>query len=56
MPELAARLFRERHVAVHPASLSRGDIVILDNLSSHKSPKPATILKQRGAWFLFLPP
>ena len=31
-------------------------MVILDNLSSHKSEKAAAILKQRGAWFLFLPP
>src|ERR1017187_4508003 len=29
---------------------------ILDNLSSHKSEKAAAILKERGAWFLFLPP
>jgi transposase len=37
-------------------TLSRGDVVILDNLSSHKSEKARTILKERGAWFLFLPP
>ena len=37
-------------------TLRRGDMVILDNLSSHKSPKAAAILKARGAWFLFLPP
>ena len=37
-------------------TLQRGDMVILDNLSSHKSPKAAAILKARGAWFLFLPP
>lgn len=37
-------------------TLRPGDIVILDNLSSHKSEKAARILKQRGAWFLFLPP
>ena len=36
--------------------LRRGDMVILDSLSSHKSPKAAAILKARGAWFLFLPP
>ena len=35
--------------------LQRGDVVILDNLSVHKSPKAAEILKERGAWFLFLP-
>ena len=37
-------------------TLRPGDVVILDNLSSHKSAKAAQILKQRGAWFLFLPP
>jgi transposase len=37
-------------------TLQRGDIVILDNLSSHKSEKAKAILKKHGAWFLFLPP
>ena len=37
-------------------TLRRGDVVILDNLSSHKSDKAAETLKQCGAWFLFLPP
>jgi transposase len=37
-------------------TLRRGDMVILDNLSSHKSDKAKAILKERGAWFLFLPP
>jgi transposase len=37
-------------------TLNPGDVVILDNLSSHKSEKAAAILKERGAWFLFLPP
>jgi transposase len=37
-------------------TLQAGDIVILDNLSSHKSEKAAAALKARGAWFLFLPP
>ena len=37
-------------------TLQRGDMVILDNLSSHKSEKATAILKERGAWFLFLPP
>ena len=31
-------------------------MVILENLSSHKSPKAEAILKQRGAWLFFLPP
>lgn len=37
-------------------TLKPGDMVILDNLSSHKSQKAAAILKDRGAWFLYLPP
>ena len=37
-------------------TLKPGDVVILDNLSSHKSLKAEAILKKRGAWFLFLPP
>lgn len=37
-------------------TLKPGDVVILDNLSSHKSEKAAAILRERGAWFLFLPP
>jgi len=37
-------------------TLRRGDVVILDNLSTHKSPYAADVLKSLGAWFLFLPP
>jgi transposase len=37
-------------------TLKPGDVVILDNLASHKSEKAQAILKERGAWFLFLPP
>ncbi len=37
-------------------TLQPGDVVILDNLPSHRSPKAEAILKQRGAWFLLLPP
>ena len=37
-------------------TLKPGDMVILDNLSRHNSEKAAAILKERGAWFLFLPP
>jgi transposase len=35
-------------------TLSKGDVVILDNLPAHKSEKAAQCLKQRGAWFLDL--
>ena len=36
-------------------TLRQGDVVILDNLAVHKSEKAAQCLKQKGAWFLFLP-
>jgi len=36
--------------------LNPGTVVILDNLSAHKSPRAAEALKQRKSWFLFLPP
>lgn len=37
-------------------TLHKGDVVILDNLSSHKSPVAHRALRDIGAWFLFLPP
>jgi len=37
-------------------TLQSGDVIILDNLSSHKSPTAADALNAVGAWFLFLPP
>lgn len=37
-------------------TLLSGDVIIPDNLSSHKSPKAAQILRDIGAWFLPLPP
>ena len=37
-------------------TLRAGDVVILDNLSSHRSPAAAAALRGIGAWFLFLPP
>jgi transposase len=37
-------------------TLRAGDVVILDNLSSHKAPGAAAALRDIGAWFLFLPP
>ncbi len=47
----------ERYVETQLApTLRRDDVVILDNLSSHKSPRAAAILESVGAWFLFLPP
>lgn len=37
-------------------TLSAGDVVILDNLAAHKSPRAEAAIKARGAWMLFLPP
>ncbi len=37
-------------------TLSKGDVVILDNLAAHKSPKAQAAIRARGAWMLFLPP
>jgi len=36
-------------------TLQPGDVVILDNLSVHKSAKAQAALRARGAWMLFLP-
>jgi transposase len=36
--------------------LEPGTVVILDNLSTHKSPRAAEVLKEVRSWFLFLPP
>ena len=36
-------------------TLSKGDVVILDNLAAHKSPAAEKVIKERGAWILFLP-
>ncbi len=30
--------------------------MILDNLSTHRSPRAAASLRKQGCWFLFLPP
>ena len=37
-------------------TLAKGDVVIMDNLSSHKGPRVAELIQDRGAWPLFLPP
>lgn len=36
--------------------LQPGDIVILDNVAFHKSERAAGLVRNRGAWLLFLPP
>lgn len=52
MNKVAFETYVETQLA--PA-LNPGDVVILDNLSSHKSAKAAETLKEVGCWFLFLP-
>lgn len=37
-------------------TLNKGDVVILDNLSSHKRHGARQAVEERGAWLLFLPP
>ena len=36
-------------------TLSKGDVVVLHNVGFHKSERAAQLIKQRGAWLLFLP-
>ena len=36
--------------------LRRGDVVILDNLSSHKGPRVRALIEEAGARLLYLPP
>jgi transposase len=51
------RLAFERYVETQLApTLSTGDVVIMDNLSSHKGPRVTQIIQDCGAWPLFLPP
>ena len=51
------RLIFDTYVETQLApTLKPGDIVILDNLPAHKSKKAEQIIKERGAWMLFLPP
>ena len=46
------RLLFETYIEAQLApTLRPGDVVILDNLSSHKSEKAKAILKERGAFY-----
>ena len=36
-------------------TLRKGNVVIADNLKVHRSASAAAILREKGAWFLFLP-
>lgn len=37
-------------------TLSKGDVVILDNVGFHKSERAKQLVRAKGAWLLFLPP
>ncbi len=37
-------------------TLTAGDVVIMDNLSAHKSPRITKSIEERGAQVLYLPP
>jgi DDE superfamily endonuclease len=37
-------------------ALEKGDVVIMDNLSAHKSASAEKAIRAKGAWLLFLPP
>ena len=50
------RLRRLGRDPARPGACRKGDVVILDNLAVHRSPRAAEILRAKGAWFLFLPP
>ncbi len=53
MTKVAFETYIETQLA---PTLKPHDVVILDNLPAHKSNRAAECLKERGAWFLFLPP
>ncbi|WP_352633024.1 transposase [Mesorhizobium sp. M0496] len=47
----------ERYVETQLApELSPGDVVILDDVGFHRNERAAQLVRQRGAWLLFLPP
>lgn len=51
------RLAFETYIAkVLVPELRRGDIVIMDNLSSHKGPRVREMIEAAGATLLYLPP
>jgi len=51
------RVIFETYVETQLAPILKpGDVVILDNLSSHKSERAEKLVRERGAWMLFLPP
>jgi transposase len=53
MNRCAFELYVETQLA---PTLGKGDVVIMDNLSSHKGPRVAAVFQDRGDGPLFLPP
>jgi transposase len=51
---VAAGLLADASTQLAP-TLSKGDVVIMDNLSSHKGMRITELLQDCGAWPLFLP-
>lgn len=51
-----SRIFETWIEAQLAPTLSPGDVVILDNVSFHKSERAEQLVKAKGAWLLFLPP
>lgn len=52
MDGLAVEIYVETRLA---PELEPGTVVILDNLSTHKSSSASQALRMRGCWFLILP-
>jgi len=50
-----AEVFREYVHHVLAPTLRAGDIVVMDNLTPHKSEAPLALIEQTGAQVLFLP-
>jgi transposase len=51
-----AALFEAFVEEVLVPELQSGDVVVLDNLSSHKGARTRTLIEETGATLLFLPP
>jgi transposase len=52
----SAKVFETYVDLVLAPSLSRGQVVVMDNLSAHKGERVSELLEQRGCELLYLPP
>ena len=55
-PQGNSPLFRGKFTRVVVPELGRGDVVVMDNLSSHKAPTVRAAIESVGAMLPFLPP